>query len=153
MTQRELAAIYLYSLPVAPISYSTVPRTLLPKVPGPLRPRILSPSPKSPGGSLEPWRRALGCDLRFFGASALVYAGLWAPNAPRRRSLWGWSEQTMEGSWQSCPICRAIWWFPKIRGPFLGVFILGIMVYWGLFWGPYLGKLPYVYIVGSAQAQ
>ena len=36
-----------------------------------------------------------------------------------------------------------VWWFPKIRGPFLGVFILGIMVYWGLFWGPYFGKLPY----------
>ena len=33
------------------------------------------------------------------------------------------------------------WWFPKLGAPFLGVFILGIMVYWGLFWGPYFGKL------------
>ena len=35
------------------------------------------------------------------------------------------------------------WGFPKIRGTFLGVLILRIIVYWGLYWGsPYFGKLP-----------
>ena len=28
------------------------------------------------------------------------------------------------------------WWFPKIRGTFLGVPIIRTIVYWGLFWGP-----------------
>ena len=34
------------------------------------------------------------------------------------------------------------WGFPKISGPFLGVFIIGIIMYWGLFLGPYFRKLP-----------
>ena len=29
-----------------------------------------------------------------------------------------------------------IWEFPKIRGTILGVPIIRIIVYWGLFWGP-----------------
>ena len=28
------------------------------------------------------------------------------------------------------------WGFPKIRGTFLGVLIIRIIVYWGLYWGP-----------------
>ena len=28
------------------------------------------------------------------------------------------------------------WGFPKIRGTFLGVPIIRIIIYWGLFWGP-----------------
>ena len=37
-----------------------------------------------------------------------------------------------------------IWEFPKIRGTFLGVPIIRILVYWGLYWGPLIfGKLPY----------
>ena len=37
-----------------------------------------------------------------------------------------------------------IWEFPKIRGTFLGVPIIRIIVYWGLYWGPLtFGKLPY----------
>ena len=28
------------------------------------------------------------------------------------------------------------WEFPKIRGPFLGVPIIRIIVFWGLYWGP-----------------
>ena len=26
--------------------------------------------------------------------------------------------------------------FPRIRGTFLGVPIIGIIIYWGLYWGP-----------------
>ena len=34
--------------------------------------------------------------------------------------------------------------FPKIRGTFLGVPIIRIVIYWGSMLGsPYLGKLPY----------
>ena len=29
-----------------------------------------------------------------------------------------------------------IWGFPKIRGTFLGVPIVRIIVFWGLYWGP-----------------
>ena len=29
-----------------------------------------------------------------------------------------------------------IWGFPKIRGTILRVPIIGIIVYWGLYWGP-----------------
>ena len=29
-----------------------------------------------------------------------------------------------------------IWYFPKIRGTFLGVAIIRLIVYWGLYWGP-----------------
>ena len=37
-----------------------------------------------------------------------------------------------------------IWEFPKIWGTLLGVPILRILVYWGLYWGPpNFGKLPY----------
>ena len=40
-----------------------------------------------------------------------------------------------------------IWEFPKIRGTLLGVPIMRIIVYWGLYWGPpNFGKLPYIYI-------
>ena len=36
-----------------------------------------------------------------------------------------------------------MWGFLKIRGTILGVLILRIIVYWGLYWGsPYFGKLP-----------
>ena len=31
---------------------------------------------------------------------------------------------------------EGIWEFPKIRGTILGVPILRIIVYWGLYWGP-----------------
>ena len=31
---------------------------------------------------------------------------------------------------------RNIWGFPKIRDTFLGVPILRIIVFWGLYWGP-----------------
>ena len=38
-----------------------------------------------------------------------------------------------------------IWGFPKIRGTLLGVPIIRIIVFWGLYWGPLiLGKIPYV---------
>ena len=30
----------------------------------------------------------------------------------------------------------SIWGFPKFRGTFLGVPIIRIIVYWGLYWGP-----------------
>ena len=30
------------------------------------------------------------------------------------------------------------WGFPKSRGTFLGVPIIGIGVYWGLYWGPFI---------------
>ena len=30
----------------------------------------------------------------------------------------------------------AIWGFPKIRGTILGVPIIRIIVFWGLYWGP-----------------
>ena len=30
----------------------------------------------------------------------------------------------------------SIWGFPKIRGTFLGVPIIRIIVFWGLYWGP-----------------
>ena len=33
------------------------------------------------------------------------------------------------------PKC-VIWGFPKIRGTFLGVPIIRIIVYWGVYWGP-----------------
>ena len=37
-----------------------------------------------------------------------------------------------------------IWGFPKIRSTILRVPIIGITVYWGLYWGPLIfGKLPY----------
>ena len=37
-----------------------------------------------------------------------------------------------------------MWEFPKIRGTFLGVPIIRIIVYWGSILGsPYFGKLPY----------
>ena len=29
-----------------------------------------------------------------------------------------------------------IWEFPKIRCTILGVLIIGILIYWGLYWGP-----------------
>ena len=29
-----------------------------------------------------------------------------------------------------------IWEFPRIRGTFLGVPIIRIIIYWGLYWGP-----------------
>ena len=36
------------------------------------------------------------------------------------------------------------WGFPKIRGTFLGVPIIRIIVFWGLDWGPLiLGKYHY----------
>ena len=37
-------------------------------------------------------------------------------------------------NWQS--IMRVIWEFHKIRGTFLGVPIIRIIVFWGLYWGP-----------------
>ena len=41
-----------------------------------------------------------------------------------------------------------IWEFPKIRGTVLGVPILRIIVYWGVYWGPLiLGN----YQMGSSQ--
>ena len=36
---------------------------------------------------------------------------------------------------------RMIWEFPKIRGTILGVPIIRTVVFWGLYWGPFiLGK-------------
>ena len=32
--------------------------------------------------------------------------------------------------------CNYIWGFPKIRGTILGVPIIRIIVFWGLYWGP-----------------
>ena len=29
-----------------------------------------------------------------------------------------------------------IWWFPKIRGTFLGVSIIRTIIFWGLYWVP-----------------
>ena len=43
-------------------------------------------------------------------------------------------------------VAKAIWGFPKIRGTILGVPIIRIIIYWGLYWGPsifYFGKLPF----------
>ena len=34
------------------------------------------------------------------------------------------------------------WGFPKIRRPFLGVLIIRTIVFWGLYYGPYFGKIP-----------
>ena len=31
---------------------------------------------------------------------------------------------------------QAMWEFPKIRGTILGVPIISIIVFWGLYWGP-----------------
>ena len=31
-----------------------------------------------------------------------------------------------------------IWGFPRIMGTFLGVPIIRIIVYWGLYWGPHI---------------
>ena len=31
---------------------------------------------------------------------------------------------------------KQIWRFPKIRGTLLGVLIIRVTVYWGLYWGP-----------------
>ena len=31
---------------------------------------------------------------------------------------------------------QEIWGFPKIRGTFLGVPIIRIIIFWGLYWGP-----------------
>ena len=33
-------------------------------------------------------------------------------------------------------VSSIIWGFPKIMGTFLGVPIIRIIVYWGLYWGP-----------------
>ena len=33
---------------------------------------------------------------------------------------------------------RAIWGFPKIRGTILGVSIIRIILYWGLYSGPFI---------------
>ena len=46
-------------------------------------------------------------------------------------------------------ICICIWGCPKIRGTFLGVPIIRIIVFWGLYWGPLiLGnyQLPHINI-------
>ena len=44
-------------------------------------------------------------------------------------------------------IGKTIWGFPRIKGTFLGVPIIRIIVFGGLYWGsPYVGKLPYIYI-------
>ena len=41
----------------------------------------------------------------------------------------------------SLPLPNSIWGFPQIRGTFLGVPIIGIIIYWGLYWGhPILGN-------------
>ena len=41
--------------------------------------------------------------------------------------------------------------FPKIWRTFLGVPIIRILVYWGLYWGPLIfGKLPYGAIASAA---
>ena len=47
-----------------------------------------------------------------------------------------------------------IWGFPKIRGTCLGVPIIRIIVYWGLYWGPFilgnyhiLGRVPAVLLL------
>ena len=32
----------------------------------------------------------------------------------------------------------SIWGFPKIRGTILGVPIIKIIVFWGLYWGPFI---------------
>ena len=33
-------------------------------------------------------------------------------------------------------ISKSVWEFPKIRGTILGVPILRIILFWGLYWGP-----------------
>ena len=37
---------------------------------------------------------------------------------------------------------RHKWGFPKIRGPYLGVLMIRILVFWGLFWVPLFRKAP-----------
>ena len=37
-----------------------------------------------------------------------------------------------------------MWGFPKIRGTFLGVPILRIIVFWGLYWDPLISGNHYV---------
>ena len=39
-------------------------------------------------------------------------------------------------SWARCQTTDLQWGFPKIRGPFLGVLVIGVMIYWGVLWGP-----------------
>ena len=40
------------------------------------------------------------------------------------------------GSCFCSEVGRIMWGFPKIRGAFLGVPIIRIIVYWGLYWSP-----------------
>ena len=47
-------------------------------------------------------------------------------------------------SWSPSMKLRTIWGLPKIRGTILGVPIIRIIVFWGLYWGPpKFGKLPF----------
>ena len=48
-------------------------------------------------------------------------------------------------SWDAC--LGGIWWFPQIRGTFLGVPIIRTIIFWGLYWGPpILGNYHRTYI-------
>ena len=41
----------------------------------------------------------------------------------------------------------------RFRGTSLGVLIVRIMISWGLYWGPYSGKVPYLAVSGWADRQ
>ena len=53
------------------------------------------------------------------------------------------------GCYISCGV--GIWEFPKIRGTFLGVPIIRIIIYWGLYWGPLI--LGHHYLLGGLRKE
>ena len=48
--------------------------------------------------------------------------------------------------WSSALDKECIWGFPKIRGTILGVPIIRIIIYWGLYWGPPILGNYHIYI-------
>ena len=40
-----------------------------------------------------------------------------------------------------------LYWFPKIRGTFLGVLIIRIIIFWGRYWGPHILGNYLIYII------
>ena len=40
-----------------------------------------------------------------------------------------------------------LWRFPKVRGTFLGVLIIGIIIFWGRYWGPIILGNYRIYII------
>ena len=78
------------------------------------------------------------CGFRF---SQLVVLGIVWPQSlsnPVNRSRWGFGTlnplEVRERMASGCRELMTIWGFPKIRGTILGVPILRIIVYWGLYW-------------------